>query len=296
VIVDGTWSWNWNFNCTSPNAPSGSGQYQNASTQYQPQNSNISIRIGSPGDNGPVTQTIAAVAQATTATVNAIAQTVSQITESVGAAPATSSTFANTAATVAQEVVTAVSAAVAAVLPAAVTPPPVVTALPMPPMPPMPPISALGGLDLPSVVPLPPELGKLVGLGLLPPTPNVGQGLETRSRPAPARLPQPAYGAGAASAWDGPLAPVAGAAQRASTGTPPARAPQRPGPRHPMPAPGGSSVAGAGGSSAAGVAAAALAAMLASYFFVPPFGAWRVRSPRDRRRLRPRASRLERPG
>jgi hypothetical protein len=189
--------------------------------------------------------------------------------------------------------VTAVSAAVAAVLPAAVKPPPVVTALTMPPMPP---ISALGGLDLPSVVPLPPELGKLVGLGLLPPTPNVGHGLETRSRPAPARLPQPAYGAGVASAWDGPLAPVAGAAQRASTGTPPARAPQRPGPRHPMPAPGGSSVAGAGGSSADGVAAAALAAMLASYFFVPPFGAWRVRSPRDRRRLRPRASRLERPG
>ena len=75
VIVDGTWSWNWNFNCASPNAPSGSGQYQNASTQYQPQNSNISIRIGSPGDNGAVTQTIAAVAQATTATVNAIAQT-----------------------------------------------------------------------------------------------------------------------------------------------------------------------------------------------------------------------------
>ena len=81
VIVDGTWSWNWNFNCTSPNAPSGSGQYQSASTQYQPQNSNISIRIGSPGDNGPVTQTIAAVAQATTATVNAIAQTAPQITD-----------------------------------------------------------------------------------------------------------------------------------------------------------------------------------------------------------------------
>jgi hypothetical protein len=64
----------------------------------------------------------------------------------------------------------------------------------------------------------------------------------------------------------------------------------------PMPTPGGASLAGTGGSSIGGVAAAAVAALLASYLFVPPFGAWRVRSPRDRRRLRPRSSRLERPG
>ena len=122
-----TWIWNWNWNCDPSLGASrterdrgrnvdvelelqlhftecaaGSGQYQDASTQYQPQNSNISIRIGSPGDNGPVTQTIAAVAQATAATVNTIAQTARADTESVGAAPATGSTVTDTAATVVQ--------------------------------------------------------------------------------------------------------------------------------------------------------------------------------------------------
>ena len=47
-------------------------------TQYQPQNLNASIRVASPGDNGPVTQTIAAITQTTATTVNTIAQTVGQ--------------------------------------------------------------------------------------------------------------------------------------------------------------------------------------------------------------------------
>jgi len=292
VIVDGTWSWNWNFNCTTPNASTDSGQYQSAATQYQPQNSNISIRVGSPGDNGAVTQTIAALAQATSTTANTIAQTAAQETGATDTGASTGSTITVPAAAVVQQVVTAVSEAVVAVLPPVLAASPVAAALTPPALPP---ISALGVIPLPSALPLPPELGTLGGeLGLVQPTSNVWQGVETRSRPAPARLPQPAYGVGVASAWDRSLTPVAAAAPRASKGTP-ARSP-RPGQRLPMPAPGGPSVAGASASSAAGVAAAAFAALLASYFFFPPFGAWRAPSPRDRRRLRPSASRLERPG
>jgi hypothetical protein len=185
--------------------------------------------------------------------------------------------------------VTAVSEVVSAVLPSTVAFPPTVTALPLPAV-----------VPWPTSVAVPPHLGELLGeIGVLTPKPTVRPSVKTRSRPASARLPQPAYGVGFASAWGGSQAPVAAAAagRRASAAAPPAHSP-RPGPRRPVPvpAPGGSSLAGTGGSSAGGVAAAAVAALLASYLFVPPFGTWRVRSPRDRRRLRPRSSRLERPG
>ena len=57
------WNWNWNWNCggnTNANANSGSqssSQYQPVTSQYQPINVNISIRIASPGNDGPVVQT-----------------------------------------------------------------------------------------------------------------------------------------------------------------------------------------------------------------------------------------------
>jgi hypothetical protein len=292
TVADGTWTWNWNFNCNPANAPPGSGQYQGTPTQYQPGNTNISIRIASPGDNGPVTQTIAAVAQATTAVANTITQTVVQETTGALVAPpqATGSSVPDPGTVVAQ-VVTAVSEVVAAVLPSTVALPPTVTALPLPAI-----------VPWPTSVAVPPHLGELLGeLGVLPPKPkpSIRPSVKTRSRPAPARLPQPAYGVGFASAWGGSQVPAVAAAagRRASTAAPPAHSP-RPGPRRPvpLPAPGGTSLAGTGGNSAAGVAAAAIAALLASYLLIPPFGAWRVRSPRDRRRLRPRSSRLERPG
>ena len=68
AILPANWTWNWNWNCgpqegTSPNSDSQSGgQYQAGVMQYQPVNLNVSIRIGSPGNDGPVTQTNVAVA------------------------------------------------------------------------------------------------------------------------------------------------------------------------------------------------------------------------------------------
>ena len=292
TVANGTWTWNWNFNCNQANAPPGSDQYQGTPTQYQPGNTNISIRIASPGDNGAVTQTIAAVAQATAVAANTITQTVVQ--EALGAIgappPATGSTVAQPVTVVAQAV-TAVAEIVAAVLPSTVAFPPTVTAPLLPAV-----------IPWPTAVAVPPHIGELLGqLGVLPPKPVVRpSGAKTRSRPAPARLPQPAYGVGSASAWgrsQPPTVAAAAAGRGASAAAPPAHSP-RPGQRRPvpMPAPGGASLAGTGGSSAGGVAAAAFAALLASYLFVPPFGTWRVRSPRDSRRLTPRSSRLERPG
>jgi hypothetical protein len=132
--------------------------------------------------------------------------------------------------------VTAVSEVVSAVLPSTVAFPPTVTALPLPAV-----------VPWPTSVAVPPHLGELLGeIGVLTPKPTVRPSVKTRSRPAPARLPQPAYGVGFASAWGGSQAPVAAAAagRRASAAAPPAHSP-RPGPRRPVPvpAPGGNSPA-----------------------------------------------------
>ncbi len=58
-----TWNWNWAWNCggsgptLANNETEKTTQYQPALTQYHPINVNVSIRIASPGDDGPVTQT-----------------------------------------------------------------------------------------------------------------------------------------------------------------------------------------------------------------------------------------------
>ena len=63
-----SWTWNWNWNCgggeSRPlnNDREKPPQYQPVVTQYRPININISIRINSPGNNGPVAQTNVAVA------------------------------------------------------------------------------------------------------------------------------------------------------------------------------------------------------------------------------------------
>lgn len=58
-----TWNWNWTWNC-DPNQTSDANseqklgtQYQPVIAQYHPVNVNVSIRVGSPGNDGPVTQT-----------------------------------------------------------------------------------------------------------------------------------------------------------------------------------------------------------------------------------------------
>jgi hypothetical protein len=67
-----TWNWNWSWNC----AGNKSGQYQSSNAQYHPVNVNVSIRVGSPGDNGPVTQTnvlVVVAARPVTVTAQTIA-------------------------------------------------------------------------------------------------------------------------------------------------------------------------------------------------------------------------------
>ena len=62
------WTWNWNWNCGADESPSLDNdrekppQYQPVAAQYRPININVSIRINSPGNNGPVAQTNLAVA------------------------------------------------------------------------------------------------------------------------------------------------------------------------------------------------------------------------------------------
>jgi hypothetical protein len=65
------WNWNWNWNCGDAEEPQGNSkqestpQYQPVVTQYRPININISIRMNSPGNDGPVVQTNVAVAVVT---------------------------------------------------------------------------------------------------------------------------------------------------------------------------------------------------------------------------------------
>jgi hypothetical protein len=62
------WIWNWNWNCggdgaqTPDNRPESPQGYRPATVQYRPVNINVSIRVNSPGNNGPVVQTNVAVA------------------------------------------------------------------------------------------------------------------------------------------------------------------------------------------------------------------------------------------
>lgn len=64
------WIWNWTWNCSESEpdpeqlAKNSDARYQADVTQYRPANINISIRINSPGDNGPVRQANIAVAVA----------------------------------------------------------------------------------------------------------------------------------------------------------------------------------------------------------------------------------------
>lgn len=62
-VIPKTWNWNWVWNCDreeSENENSqqkSTAQYQPAIARYHSLNVNVSIRIGSPGDDGPLAQT-----------------------------------------------------------------------------------------------------------------------------------------------------------------------------------------------------------------------------------------------
>ena len=68
------WTWNWDWDCGVPELEDGNssaesgGRYQPVVTQYRPININVSIRINSAGNDGPVSQTNAATASTTTTT------------------------------------------------------------------------------------------------------------------------------------------------------------------------------------------------------------------------------------
>jgi hypothetical protein len=77
-------NWTWIWNCGE-----NPGQYQGATAgQYQPVNVNVSIRVGSPGNDGPVSQ--ANVAVAVSAGIGGARNTSSGTSASTGSAPASS--------------------------------------------------------------------------------------------------------------------------------------------------------------------------------------------------------------
>ena len=90
-----SWNWNWNWNCGSEKPDTEKGalqvgtQYHGGITRYHFPNVNISIRIASPGDNGPVTQTnviLAAALQPLAAVGTAVDGAVDRTIE-IGQAP-----------------------------------------------------------------------------------------------------------------------------------------------------------------------------------------------------------------
>ena len=88
------WTWNWDWDCGAPDLAgenSGSespGQYQTGVSQYRPININISIRINSPGNDGPVRQTNVAVASTTTITFPTIRIEAPAVPVGAGVTPA----------------------------------------------------------------------------------------------------------------------------------------------------------------------------------------------------------------
>jgi hypothetical protein len=262
------WAWNWNWDCNATAVPAlDLGQYQSPITQYQPENTNIGIRIASPGDDGPVTQTISTVTQVTTTLVTEVVQRVVQVT------PA---------------------------------PPPLVVVVGPTPLPPLPlPSVVLPAAIAPTieaataptfVLPLPttlaePSLGSPLELVLPAARPGRGGG-------RPPAAPASSFGPSAfvpAAALPSIVTRAPGA--DAGAGPRPRRAPAPEPRRRPLPPiPGGQGLAAGHSASASALALAAVAAMVAAYLLVPPPGVRRLRRSRDRRRLGLLAAPLERPG
>jgi hypothetical protein len=290
------WVWNWAWNCDAePNAGGDSSQYQSGASQYQPENTNVSIRIGSPGDNGPVTQTIAAASAAVATSVSSVAQTV--VSSALGdAGIATPAPNAPPSA-----VIPVVSLPV---IGGPIFPPLELPLVPLPPisLPALPPLE----ISLPPVVGVPAAAAiveavqeALDAAGVqVAATASGGSAAPPRPRTANARVPQHVALAGAGASWSAPVVrsaptPVQPHGARSSTGSP--TSPGFP-PRPRLPRPNAPAIGGAQLSSSANGVLGAFAALLAAYFLLPYLAARPVRASRDRRRLRPRASRFDPPG
>jgi hypothetical protein len=271
-----------------------SAQYHGDTTQYQPSNIVVIVRIDSPGNDGPITQTNTAI--------TSIVTTVTQTVESVATAAA---------ATVPAPAVT-LPAPVTQIVPIELLPPlplplprvdvPVLSTLPAAAI-------ALATTPLPAlevpVVPVPVELPGFDFLGqdplaaavparAGPQTPLVG------AAPGPAVLPPwlaaPSFRAAAPFASAG--ADVERAARQPSRGAhavPPVA--QRPAPPTiPTQRVAGSAAAAAGGAGAGAAAVALIFAILAAYALVPPGGFRRLRRIRVRTPSGVDGTRRDRPG
>jgi hypothetical protein len=128
-------------------------------------------------------------------------------------------------------------------------------------------------------------------------TAPAGSAAPPRPRTANARVPQHVALAGAGASWSAPVrsapTPVQPHGARSSTSSP--TGPGLP-PRARLPRPNAPAIGGAQLSSSANGVLGAFAALLAAYFLLPYLAARPVRASRDRRRLRPRASRFDPPG
>lgn len=307
-----TWVWNWNWNCDAqPDAGANSAQYQGGGSQYQPQNTNVSIRIGSPGDNGPVEQTIAAAAAAVATSVSSVAETI------VSSALADVGTTSPAPAPNTAPPVLVVPDVPSIVIGGPLIPPIIIGGPLVPPL--ELPLVPVPQISLPAFPPLEIPLAPVVGVPVA--TAIVGAVEEaldaagvqvaatahggaaaapSRPRSANAREPQHAARAGAGASWSvrtGVLTTASPRVQshgaRSSTGSP--TSPGLP-PRPRLPLPNAPALGGAQLSSSANGVLGAFAALLAAYLLFPYLAGRPVRASRDRRRLSPRAARLEKPG
>ena len=80
AVSSQNWTWNWDWDCGDAETISRNrevelgSQYQPSVAQYRPINVNISIRINSPGNDGPVVQTNVAIVVKTPAPVQLVAE------------------------------------------------------------------------------------------------------------------------------------------------------------------------------------------------------------------------------
>jgi hypothetical protein len=300
------WVWNWAWNCdVEPITEGDSARYQSDDSQYQVENVNVTIRVGSPGDNGDVNQTSSAAVTAAATDVASTAQTIEVSPPPAEVQPLPPLADPRVVIPV------PVPAFVAPLFPPLVGVPPLVVVPPLElPSITLPDVSVQGvpatiEISLPALPPIEVALPP-VAAG---PGAAIASALERalgRARGSAQRREPPArvdpHGAVAneqriagtsvaASPWPRPAAVEPAPRTSEHSSRAPGNAPLPSFPRPRAPAAGSAQF----GSSANGILTA-FAALLAAYLLFPYLAARRVRRPRDRRRLRPRAPRFDPPG
>ena len=291
-----SWNWNWNWNCDAPtDAATVASQYQRIIGQYQPQNVNVEIRVASPGDSGPVTQSITAVTLAVAAATEAVQQTVDQV-------------------------VVSAAAPVAPVESPSTLPVPFFPSLPIPalnwPTAVQGPAWPQPAVVVPEVTVSIPNVGTLVPaveISIVVPPQRIDTARIWQDDFVPPRARSHHVSRRVQAGFGGPwrghvssppsvsirLAAATAAAAAGPSAAPATHAPDAPTRRPELPEPSlpaGFYSSGGVGPPGTALALGALAALIAAYLLVPPFSWARNAQPRDRRRPRPRVRRPERPG